>query len=124
MFYVCTASASDGLLSVVEHLYLLIAAKTARWSTLYYGQLPYLVTFVAAKTHLQFYIIERGSVAHPRAVGSKIMLDTMAGRVRLLFAAVNLHRILRAVESYLPQEFLPVDQLQVTPDHRGYIREL
>lgn len=80
--------------------------------------------FAAAKTHIQFYVIERGSVGHPRAVGSKILLDTMAGRVRLLFAAVNLHKILRAVESYLPQELLPVDQLQVSPDHRGYIREL
>ena len=123
LFCVSTASASDGLLSEVECLYLLIA-KTARWSTLYYGQLPYLVTFAAAKTHIQFYVIERGSVGHPRAVGSKILLDTMAGRVRLLFAAVNLHKILRAVESYLPQELLPVDQLQVSPDHRGYIREL
>ena len=52
------------------------------------------------------------------------MLDTMSGRVRLLLAAVNLHRILRAVESYLPQEVLPVDQLQVSPDEKGYIREL
>jgi hypothetical protein len=91
---------------------------------LYYGQLPYLVTFAAAKTHIQFYIIERGNVAHPKAVGSKIMLDTVSGRVRLLLAAVNLHRILRAVESYLPQEVLPVDQLQVSPDPKGYIREL
>ena len=121
---VSMASVSDGLLSAVECLDLLIAAKTAQWSTLYYGQLPYLVTFAAAKTHIQFYVIERSSVAHPKAVGSKIMLDTMAGRVRLLLAAVNLHRILRAVESYLPQELLPVDQLQVSSDQRGYIREL
>ena len=48
----------------------------------------------------------------------------MAGRVKLLLAAVNLHRILRAVESYLSQELLPVDQLQVSSDSRGYIREL
>ena len=26
---------------------------------LYYGQLPYLATMVAAKTHIQFYTIER-----------------------------------------------------------------
>ncbi len=102
---------------------LCIAAKSW-WSTLYYGQLPYLVTFAAAKTHLQFYIIERGNVAHPQAVGSKIMLDTMSGRVRLLLAAINLHRVLRAVESYLPQEDLRVDQLQVSLDANGYIREL
>lgn len=105
-------------------MHLLIAAKTAKWSTLYYGQLPYLVTFAAAATHIQFYIIERGSLAHPKAVGPKIMLETLAGRVRLLLAAVNLHRILRAVESYLPQEILPVDQLQVSSDPKGYIREL
>ena len=92
--------------------------------TLYYGQLPYLVTFVAAKTHLQFYIIERGDVAHPKAVGSKIMLDTIQGRVTLLLAATNLHRILRAVERYLPQEILPLDLLQVSAAQNGYIRDL
>ena len=102
LYCMSTASVSDGLLSAAECLDLLIAAKTAQWSTLYYGQLPLLVTFAAAKTHIQFYIIERGSIAHPKAVGSEIMLDTMAGRVKLLLAAVNLHRILRAVESYLP----------------------
>jgi len=91
---------------------------------LYYGQLPYLVTFAAAKTHIQFYIIERGNVADPKAVGSKIMLDTLPGRVKLLLAAVNLHKILRAVESHLPQEILPVDQLQICSHEKGYIREL
>lgn len=52
------------------------------------------------------------------------MLDTIRGRVTLLLAAMNLHRILRAVEHYLPQEILPVDQLQVSADQKGYIGEL
>ena len=52
------------------------------------------------------------------------MLETIQGRMTLLLAAVNLHRILRAVERYLPQEVLPVDQLQVSADQKGYIREL
>ncbi len=52
------------------------------------------------------------------------MLETVPGRVRLLLAAVNLHKILRAVESHLPQEVLPVDQLQISPHEEGYIREL
>ena len=82
------------------------------------------MTFAAAKTGIQFYIIERGNIAHPQAVGSKIMLDTVSGRVKLLLAALNLHRILRAVENYLPQEVLPVDRLQSSPNERGYIREL
>ena len=102
---------------------LFIAAKTAWWSKLYYGKLPYLVTFAAAKAQIQFYIIERGNVAQPKPVGQKIMLDTMSGRVNLLLAAMNLHRILRAVESYLPQEVLPVDKLQ-SSSGPGYIREL
>ncbi|KAL0054382.1 hypothetical protein WJX82_008061 [Trebouxia sp. C0006] len=29
-----------------------LRAKTAQWSTLYYGQLPYLITFAAAKTNI------------------------------------------------------------------------
>lgn len=37
---------------------------------------------------------------------------------------MNLHSVLRAVESYQPQEVLPVDQLQVSRNTRGYIREL
>ena len=118
------ACASNGLLQPFECLDLCTAAKTARWSTLYYGQLPYLVTFAAAKTQIQFYIIERGNVAHPKAVGPKIMLETVSGRVRLLLAAVNLHKMMRAVESYLPQEVLPVDQPQVSLNNKGYIREL
>lgn len=116
------ACASNGLLQPLECLALYTAAKTTRWSTLYYGRLPYLVTFVAAKTHIQFYIIERGNVAHPKAVGPNIMLETVSGRVRLLLAAVNLHKMLRAVESYLPQE--AVDQPQVSRNNKGYIREL
>ncbi|DBA79598.1 TPA: hypothetical protein ACH3X1_008284 [Trebouxia sp. C0004] len=51
------------------------------------------------------------------------MLDTVSGHVKLLLAAVNLHRILRTVESCLPQEVLPVDQLQVSPNQKGYICE-
>ena len=106
------------------------AVKTAQWSKLYYGQLPYgivyayLLTFAAAKTHIQFYIIERGNVAQPKAVGPKILLETMSGRAKALLAAVNLHRILRTVENYLPQEVLPVDKLQVSCNPQGYIREL
>ncbi len=52
------------------------------------------------------------------------MLETVLGRVSLLLAAVNLHKMLRAVESYLPQEVLPVDQPQISPNNQGYIREL
>jgi len=52
------------------------------------------------------------------------MLETVSGRVRLLLAAVNLHKMLRAVESYLSQEVLPVDQPQVSLNDKGYIREL
>ena len=59
-----------------------------------------------------------------QGVTVQIMLDTMhmSGRVQLLLAAVNLHRILRALEGYLAQEVLPVDQLQVRPDEpNGYV---
>ncbi|DBB06276.1 TPA: hypothetical protein ACH3X1_011852 [Trebouxia sp. C0004] len=111
---------ADVLADAVEDL----KVKTAQWSKLYYGQLPYLLTFAAAKTHIQFYIIERGNVAQPKAVGPKILLETMSGRAKALLAAVNLHRILRTVENYLPQEVLPVDKLQVSCNPQGYIREL
>ena len=63
MYCMSMASVSDGLLSAGECLDLLIATKTTQWSTLYYGQLPYLVAFAAAtKTHIQFYIIESGKL--------------------------------------------------------------
>lgn len=113
-----------GPCSALSHLVLCIAVKTAQWSKLYYGQLPYLLTFAAAKTHIQFYIIERGNVAQPKAVGPRILLETISGRAKALLAAVNLHRILRTVENYLPQEVLPVDKLQVSCNPQGYIREL
>ena len=110
----------SGPCSVSSHLLLCTAVKTPVWSDLYYGQLPYLVTFAAAKTHIQFYIIERGDVAWPKAVGPRISLETMSGRVKALLAAVNLHRILRTVESYLPQGVLPVDKLEVRSHPQGY----
>ena len=113
-----------GPCSALSHLLLCTAVKTALWSGLYYGQLPYLMTFAAAKTHLQFYIIERGSVAHPKAFGPIISLETMSGPAKALLAAVNLHRILRTVENYLRQETLPLDELQVSSDAQGYTREL
>ena len=92
---------------------------------MYYGQLPYLVTFAATQTQIQFYIITQDNVTQPKAVGPKIALNTQKGRVRLLLATLNLHRILQAVEHYLPQEVLPLDQPQIRkfPEH-GYIREV
>ena len=44
-----------------------------------------------------------------------ISMETMSGRAKALLAPLNLHRLLRAVENYLPPEILPVDKLQVRP---------
>ncbi len=99
------------------------AAKTALWSPLYYGRLPYLVTFAAASSHIQFYAIQRGDVGNPLAVGGPLRLETMSGRVKALLAVINLHRVLRTMESYLPKQVLPVDQTSIIVQD-GYTREL
>lgn len=104
----------------ISHLLLCAAVETALWSKSYYEQLPYLLTFAAAKTQIQFYIIERGNIAQPKAVGPMISLETMSGRAKALLAAVNLHKILRTVENYLPREVLPVDKMQVSSNPQGY----
>ncbi|KAA6426295.1 MAG: hypothetical protein FRX49_03406 [Trebouxia sp. A1-2] len=111
---------ADVLAAAVEDF----KVKTARWSKLYYGQLPYLLTFAAAKSHIQFYIIERGNVAQPQDCWPKDLTGDMSGRAKALLAAVNLHLILRTVEKYLPQQVLPVNKLQVSCNPQGYIREL
>ena len=72
LYCMSTASVSDGLPSAAECLDLLILCSHSQDSSVVYIVL-WPATFAAAKTHIQFYIIERGSVAHPKAVGSKIM---------------------------------------------------
>ena len=108
-----------GFLSVCQSL--VCCSQNSSGVCVVYGPLPYLVTFAAAKAAIQFYITGKGNVAHPKAVGKQISLNTISGHARLLLAAVNLHRILRAVENCLPQEVLLVDQVQVSPDPRGYV---
>lgn len=47
----------------------------------------------------------------------------MSGRAKALLAALNFHKMLQAVETYLPQEVLPVDKLQVSSEPQS-TREL
>ncbi|DBA94696.1 TPA: hypothetical protein ACH3X1_002257 [Trebouxia sp. C0004] len=53
----------------LSHLLLCITFESALCSKLSNRQLPYLLTFAAAKTHIQLYNIERVNFAQPKAVG-------------------------------------------------------
>lgn len=77
---------------------------------MYYGQLPYLLTFAASGWLLQFFAILRGAVSEPAEVGPPFNLAALWGRAQLALALVNLHRILRAIANVMPETVAPVNK--------------
>jgi hypothetical protein len=82
--------------------------KTAAWTPLYYGQLPYLLCLAAAGPHIQFCAVERNAPGKAVAIGPVHNLHDLGGRVQAVIAAVNLHRLLAAAQVYLPSSILQV----------------
>jgi hypothetical protein len=83
--------------------------KTAHWSPLFYGDLPYLLCYAAAGSSFRFYAIPRGGSQAPWPISPVFDLTRTDDRVRLLCAAVQLHRLLFAVQARLPASVLPAD---------------
>ena len=72
------------------------ADKTAAWSPLYYGELPYLLAAVASGARFQLFSIERDSPSEPRAVNPRLRLTLPAARAVATVAVISLYRLLRA----------------------------
>ena len=84
--------------------------KTAVWSPMVYGTLPYLLCYAAAAHRIQLYAIPRGGSQQPHAISRVFDMSDSRDRVPLLCVAVQLHRLLRAVSTSLPDCLLPMDQ--------------
>ena len=91
--------------------------KTAHWSPLFYGNLPYLPCYAAAGSSLQRYAIPRGGAQAPLPVSPVFDLTRSGDRVRLLCATVQLHRLLCAIQARLPESVLPADAELVHVQH-------
>ena len=100
-----------------------LKAKTAAWSPLYYGDLSYLVCFVAAGAELQFCAIERGT-SNLVEIGGVFDLTLPEDRAELTLAAVNLYRILAATKASLPYYVLPAGRDLVLNHPQSYQRNL
>ena len=83
-------------------------AKTAVWSTLFYGPLNYLLCYAAAGARLQLMAIERGAHTLLVAVSRSFDMTKPAGRAQIVLAAFGLYRLLSTVNILLPAYVLPV----------------
>ena len=111
---------SGGLRTAMSEL----SAKTAVWTPLYYGDLPYLLCMAAAGPLVQFCVVHRGAPGSATPVGGVIDLDSLGGRVQAVMAAINLYRLLLAAQKYLPVNILPVGQDLIAINPLGFKRTL
>lgn len=88
-----------------------LKVKTAVWPLIYYGNLPYLLTFAAAGPQFQFYAVERAAAGSPTPIGPLLFINTRADRAVLAVAVVQLYRLLGAVAAQMPSHVAPVNKL-------------
>ena len=84
--------------------------KTAVWSALVYGKLPYLLCYAAAGPRVRLYAVSRGGSQQPQAISRVYDMSSLTDRVPLLCLAVQLHRLLRVVFTSLPECLLRLDE--------------
>ena len=100
-----------------------LGAKTAVWTPLYYGQLPYLLCFAAAGPLMQFCAVERGAPGRAITIGPTMDLSDLRGRAQAVIAVINLYRLLVAARAYLPSSILPVGR-DIVHQQLGFTRTL
>eukprot|EP00611_Tribonema_gayanum_P032757 TRINITY_DN990_c0_g1_i6.p1 TRINITY_DN990_c0_g1~~TRINITY_DN990_c0_g1_i6.p1 ORF type:complete len:378 (-),score=58.32 TRINITY_DN990_c0_g1_i6:160-1293(-) len=102
-----------------------LGAKTAVWTPLYYGALPYLPCFAAAAGRIQFCVVECGAPGQAVPVGPVYDVSRLGGRAQTVIAVINLYRLLAAARQYLPLSVLPVNKdLTCSHDQLGFSRTL
>ena len=80
------------------------------WSPLLYGTLPYLLCYAAAGSKVQLYAMPRDNSHALVAISDVFDMSQIGDRVSLLCVAVQLHRLLQAVNACLPDYVLPMDR--------------
>ncbi|KAG5175648.1 hypothetical protein JKP88DRAFT_196792 [Tribonema minus] len=85
-----------------------LGEKTAVWSPLYYGSLPYLLCIAIAGSLVQFCAVERGAPSTAVAIGAPYDMQRIGDRAALAIATFNFFRLLKAASAYLPSSVLTV----------------
>ncbi|KAG5187168.1 hypothetical protein JKP88DRAFT_207168 [Tribonema minus] len=85
-----------------------LGEKTAVWSPLYYGSLPYLLCIAIAGSLVQFCAVERGAPSTAVAIGAPYDMQRIGDRAALAIATFNFYRLLKAASAYLPSSVLTV----------------
>ena len=101
-----------------------LETKTAVWTPLYYGQLPYHLCFAAGGSYIQFYAIERTSPGLAVPVGPQLVLTVLSHRAQAAVCAVNYYRLLACIKRTLPTSVLPVGDPVRVNHPSGYSRSL
>ncbi|RIB30910.1 hypothetical protein C2G38_2052541 [Gigaspora rosea] len=79
------------------------------WNRCLYGDLKYILAYAAGGAKLQFYAIDPSFNLH--LISDILDLGNLMDRVKALICIFNIHRIIRSMESLLPETVLPVWKL-------------
>nr|CCA15236.1 AlNc14C9G1201 [Albugo laibachii Nc14] len=83
-----------------------IAFKNEEYAHAVFGQMPFLFTYAAANSWVQFFVIDRSF--NMFQVSPRLNLVDWTQRIRCVLASINICRILYHYESMLPDGFLPM----------------
>ncbi|CAG8696600.1 11774_t:CDS:2, partial [Gigaspora margarita] len=92
----------DGLIDAEKEL----ISKMKAWNRCLYGDLKYILAYAAGGAHLQFYAIDPSFNLH--IISDTLNIGKLKGRVKALICIFNIHRIIRSMESLLPETVVPV----------------
>ncbi|KAF0555793.1 Crinkler CRN family protein [Gigaspora margarita] len=87
----------------------LLISKMGAWNRCLYGDLKYILAYAVGGAYLQFYAIDPSFNLH--LISDTLNLDHLKDRVKALICIFNIHRIIRSMESLLPETVVPVFKL-------------
>ncbi|RIB29690.1 hypothetical protein C2G38_2056057 [Gigaspora rosea] len=76
------------------------------WNRFLYGDLKYILAYAAGGSYLQFYAIDPSFNLH--IISDILDLCYLKDRVKALICIFNIHRIIRSMESLLPETAVPI----------------
>ncbi|CAG8744620.1 26096_t:CDS:2, partial [Gigaspora rosea] len=94
-------STEDGLNVAEKEL----ISKMRAWNRYLYGDLKYILAYAAGGAHLRFYAIDPSFNLH--LISDTLNLANLKDRVKTLICIFNIHRIIRSMESLLPETVVP-----------------
>ncbi|CAG8799516.1 10857_t:CDS:2, partial [Dentiscutata erythropus] len=80
--------------------------KMDNWNNSFYGPIPYLLSYAAGETSLQFFAITNKKQLIP--ISSQYDLGSPLGRINVLISSFNIFRLLVTVHNFLPANGTPL----------------